>query len=60
MARYQRTEADTKAIEEWLAKGNKVTQCEPNARSDYADIAPVWGRKKKKAVEPKEVDSTKK
>ena len=60
MARHQRTASDTKAIKEWLAKGNKVTICEPNARSDYADIAPVWGRKKKKAVEPKEVDSTKK
>lgn len=44
----ERTPEETKAIQEWLAKGNKVTVCEPNARSDYEDIAPVWGRKKKK------------
>jgi hypothetical protein len=48
MARPQRTEADTKAIEEWLAKGNKVTVCEANARTDADEIGYSWGGKKKK------------
>ena len=50
MARYQQSEADKKAIEEWLAKGNKVTVCEPFARSEAEDINKGWGAKKKPKV----------
>ena len=59
MARYQRTEADTKAIEEWLAQGNEITVCEPNARTEFESAGFSWGKKKKKAVavKPKAVDS---
>jgi hypothetical protein len=57
MARYQRTEEDTKAIEEWLAKGNKITVCKQYERTANEDMKYTWGRRKKK-VEPitKEVD----
>lgn len=49
MARPQRTESDTKAIEEWLSK-NEVTVCEANARTDADQIGYAWsGRKKKPA-----------
>ena len=52
MARYQRTEADTKAIEEWLAKGNKITVCEPYARTEDIGYMSRWkGSKKKKKVD---------
>lgn len=52
MARYQRTEADTKAIEEWLAKGNKITVCEPYARTEDIGYMNRWkGPKKKKKVD---------
>ena len=54
MARYERTSADTKAIEEWLKnKDNKITVCPPGAKSDPGEVGYTWGRKKKKAVEPK-------
>ncbi len=39
-------------IEEWLAKGNKITICPPGQRSDPDKIKNVWirrqGRPKKK------------
>jgi hypothetical protein len=60
MAREQRSPEEAKAIEEWLAKGNKITICDPNARSDYEDIAPAWGKRKKKKAAPKKVDKSKK
>jgi hypothetical protein len=54
MARYERTGSDTKAIEEWLKnKDNTVTICPPGAKSDPSEVGYTWGRKKKKAVEPK-------
>jgi len=48
MAKPQRTEAEQKAIDEWLSK-NEVTVCEPLARSNYEDIQPKWGGRKKAA-----------
>jgi hypothetical protein len=40
-------------IDEWLAKGNKITICEPGERSEEGVIGYThsWGRKKK-AVPP--------
>lgn len=40
-----------KAVQEWLAKGNKITICEPYARTE--DIATLnrWKGKKKKKVD---------
>lgn len=32
-------------IDEWLAKGNEITVCEPNARSEELLINP-WQRKR--------------
>jgi hypothetical protein len=49
MPRYQTSEEDKKAIAEWLAKGNKVTVCEANARSNTDEIGySFYGNKKKK------------
>jgi len=53
------TSEDKKAMEEWIAKGNKVTICPPMARSDPDDVGYTWG-KKKKAGAPKKVDKAKK
>jgi hypothetical protein len=47
MARPQRTEDETKAIDEWLSK-NEVTVCEADARTDADEIGYSWGGKKKK------------
>jgi|TARA_B100001094_G_scaffold117348_1_gene113191 hypothetical protein len=39
MSRAEKTEADRKAIEEWLSKkGNNITICEPEARTPDEDI----------------------
>jgi hypothetical protein len=46
--RYERTEEETKAIEEWLAKGNKVTVFDPGVHTDPDDLVYTWGAKKKK------------
>ena len=50
MTKYggERTQADTKAIQEWL-KNNKVTVCEPYARTENVPLNHGWGAKKKKA-----------
>ena len=50
MSRYggEKTEADQKAILEWLKK-NKVTVCEPYARTENVPLKHGWGAKKKKA-----------
>jgi len=47
MAKPQRTEAEQKAIDEWLSK-NEVTVCEANARTDADQIGSAWGGRKKK------------
>lgn len=59
MARHQRSKEDNRAIREWLAAGNKVTKCEPNARTEFESTGFSWGKKKKKAVavKPKDVDT---
>lgn len=46
MARPKRTPEEQAAIQEWM-KNNKVTICEPNARSDESVVGNVWGRRKK-------------
>ena len=39
MSRAEKTEADRKAIEEWLSKkGNNITICEPEARTPEEDM----------------------
>ena len=54
------SDQDKKLMDEWLAKkGNKITVCEPMARSEPDDIGYTWGRKKKKAA-PKKVDKASK
>tara|TARA_R110000851_G_scaffold4150_2_gene17008 strand:- start:5861 stop:6037 length:177 start_codon:yes stop_codon:yes gene_type:complete len=53
------TDEDSKAMKEWLAKGNKVTICPPMMRSDPEEVGYTWGKKKKKAA-PKPVDKAKK
>tara|TARA_B100000927_G_C16101881_1_gene323541 strand:+ start:200 stop:367 length:168 start_codon:yes stop_codon:yes gene_type:complete len=53
MAREYTTEEDKKAIEEWLAKGNKITICPPNARSEV--VQNVWQRGRKKKTQTEEV-----
>jgi len=46
-------------IQAWLDKGNKITVCEPGARTE--DIKTnMWGGKKKKKPEPKIEDKTEK
>ena len=59
MTRYggEKTEADQKAIQEWLKK-NKVTVCEPYARTENVQLNHGWGAKKKKTVAKKQVDNT--
>jgi hypothetical protein len=46
-------------VEEFLARGGKITYCEPMARTEEGDISYTWkpkrGRKKKEDT-PKEVD----
>ena len=46
-------------VEEFLARGGKITYCEPMARTGEEDISYTWkpkrGRKKKDDL-PKEVD----
>ena len=55
-------EAHQAEIQAWLDKGNKITICEPGARTE--DIKTnMWGGKKKKASTPpveatKEVNTT--
>ena len=55
-------EAHQAEIQAWLDKGNKITICEPGARTE--DIKTnMWGGKKKKAPTPsveatKEVNTT--
>jgi hypothetical protein len=45
-------EESTKAIEEFLAKGGKITQCEPFARTEDLEIkGGFYGRKSKKKEE---------
>jgi hypothetical protein len=54
MTRYggETTEADQKAIQEWL-KNNKVTVCEPYARTENVTLNHGWGAKKKKKAAKK-------
>ena len=46
-------------VEEFLARGGKITYCKPMARTEEGDISYTWkpkrGRKKKEDT-PKEVD----
>ncbi len=55
MTKIRKTEEDQRLIDEWLAKGNKVTECDPHARTDPDDIVYTFkvgrGRGKTKAKE---------
>jgi|TARA_B110000977_G_scaffold101139_1_gene132564 hypothetical protein len=53
MARYEKTSEEQRMMDEWLAKGNSITVCEPGERTSSDDIAYThgWGKKKKKAPE---------
>lgn len=35
-------------MEEWLAAGNKITVCEPGARTEGLEQGYSWGKPKKK------------
>lgn len=48
MPRSQTTEEEKKQIEEWLKKGNKITICPPNTRTEDITYVHGWGKKKKK------------
>ena len=51
--RYEATVQDRAAIDKWLSEGNKVQVCTPGERTDSEQITYTWGKKKKKAVDPK-------
>ena len=57
--RYEVTVQDQAAIDKWLSEGNKVQVCTPGERTDSEQITYTWGKKKKKAVDPKVVDKKK-
>lgn len=58
MPKQEVTDEDKKMMDEWLAKGNKVTICPPCTRSDPELVKNKykmgWGGNKKKKVEDKE------
>jgi hypothetical protein len=60
MAKQEVSDQDQKLMDEWLAKGNTVTVCNPGERTSSDDIAYThgWGKKKKKVVPTKDVDNT--
>jgi hypothetical protein len=49
-------------IEEFLARGGKITYCKPGARTQEEDISYTWkpkrGRKKKEETLPIDVDES--
>jgi len=53
MSKAEKTEEDKKLIDQWLAKGNKVGECDPHARTDPDDIIYTFkvGKRGKKAKE---------
>ena len=59
MVKLTKRELDDHQVEvdAWLAKGNKITVCEPGARTEDVKTN-MWGGKKKKKpeekIEPKE------
>jgi len=60
--RYEITNKDQKAIDEWLSKGNKIEVCPPGARTEQEDIVYTWGKKRKaapKKVTPKKTKNAK-
>ena len=50
----KRSKEDKKAIEEWLAKGNKITVCPPNQYTPPEDINYTFkaGSRGRKKAEP--------
>lgn len=51
----KRTREDKKMIDEWLAKGNKITICPPNQHTDPEKITYTFkaGARGRKKAEPK-------
>jgi|TARA_B110000971_G_scaffold83334_1_gene85465 hypothetical protein len=47
MARYEKTSTESQAIQDWLDKGNKITQCETGAFTEGVNPGYGWGRKPK-------------
>lgn len=54
MTRPIKTDEDQRLIDEWLAKGNTVTQCDALARTDPDDIVYTFkaGKRGRKAKTP--------
>ena len=52
MARYEKTSTESQAIQDWLDKGNKITQCETGAFTEGVNPGYGWGRKPKKPGAP--------
>jgi hypothetical protein len=50
MKRNVKTDEEQKLVDEWLAKGNEVTVCDPGDRTDPTEITVTWGKKKKVVV----------
>lgn len=56
MARLKTSVAESKAVKEWLAKGNKVTKCPPGLKTEDEDIILKWQRGRPKSVVQKRID----
>lgn len=50
MSKAEETAEDKKIIEEWLAKGNKITICPPEAKTPEEDVVYIYkvGKRGKK------------
>ena len=50
MSKAEETAEDKKIIEEWLAKGNKITICPPEATTPEEDVVNIYkvGKRGKK------------
>jgi Na+-translocating ferredoxin:NAD+ oxidoreductase RNF subunit RnfB len=56
MARFQTSKAESKAVKEWLAKGNKITKCPPGAKTEEEDIILKWQRGRPKVEVQKRIE----
>ena len=52
MAKETKTDQDQRLMDEWLAKGNKITKCETGAFTEGVLPGYGWGRKPKKPGAP--------
>ncbi len=56
MARLKTSEAESKAVKQWLARGNKITKCPPGAKTEDEDIILKWQRGRPKAAVQKRIE----